>query len=79
MWVVQQAGIDPVLFGILVTKMTEIGAITPPVGLNVFVVQGAVPGLSIHDCFRGALPFVVIELMTVALLIAFPVISLGLL
>ncbi len=75
--IIQQAGIDPVLFGILVTKMTEIGAITPPVGLNVFVVQGAVPELSIGDAFRGAMPFVLIEGLIVLLLIAAPVITLG--
>ncbi|MGE0314004.1 MAG: TRAP transporter large permease [Lautropia sp.] len=77
--IIQQAGIDPVLFGILVTKMTEIGAITPPVGLNVFVVQGAVPELSIGDAFRGAAPFVLIECLIVLLLVAFPGITLGLL
>ncbi|MEZ5653928.1 MAG: TRAP transporter large permease [Burkholderiaceae bacterium] len=75
--IIEQAGIDPVLFGILVTKMTEIGAITPPVGLNVFVVQGAVPELNITDAFRGAAPFVVIEGVVVLLLIFVPILTLG--
>lgn len=75
--IINQAGIDPVFFGILVTKMTEIGAITPPVGLNVFVVQGTVPELSVAEVFRGAAPFVVIEMLIVLLLIAVPAITLG--
>lgn len=74
--IVKQAGIDPVLFGILVTKMTEIGNITPPVGLNVFVVSATNPEISIRECFQGVLPFFVMEILIVALLIAFPSITL---
>ncbi|MFC3229900.1 TRAP transporter large permease [Marinibaculum pumilum] len=70
--VVQQAGIDPILFGILVTKMTEIGVISPPVGLNVFVVKGACPELSTGQIFRGCVPFILIEFVLIALLIAVP-------
>lgn len=70
--VVVHAGINPVLFGILVTKCTEIGAITPPVGLNVFVVKNTVPELQLGECFKGAVPFVLIELVLIGLLVAFP-------
>lgn len=77
--IVQQSGINPVLFGILVTKTTEIGAITPPVGLNVFVVKNTVPELKLGEAFRGALPFVVLEILLIALLIAFPSIVTGVL
>ncbi|MEQ8346969.1 MAG: TRAP transporter large permease [Sneathiellaceae bacterium] len=77
--VIQQAGIDPVLFGILVTKMTEIGVITPPVGLNVFVVKGACPELAIGQVFRGCVPFIGMEFLLIALLIAFPFLTTGLL
>jgi len=77
--IIEQAGIDPVLFGILVTKTTEIGVITPPVGLNVFVVKSAVPEIDIGDAFRGCLPFVLMEFLLMGLLILFPVLSLGLL
>lgn len=76
--IVKQAGIDPVLFGILVVKMTEIGNITPPVGLNVFVVSTTCPEIPVREAFRGILPFFVVELVIVGLLIAFPVITLGL-
>src|SRR3546814_15477945 len=70
--VVVHAGINPVLFGILVTKCTEIGAITPPVGLNVFVVKNTVPELELGECFKGAVPFVLIELALLGILVAFP-------
>jgi tripartite ATP-independent transporter DctM subunit len=74
--IIQEAGINPVLFGILVTKMAEIGVISPPVGLNVFVVKGSYPDLNLGEAFKGCAPFVVIELVVVALLIAVPQISL---
>jgi TRAP-type C4-dicarboxylate transport system permease large subunit len=77
--VIEQIGVDPILFGILVTKTTEIGVITPPVGLNVFVVKSAVPELSVSDAFRGAAPFIVTELILIGVLIMFPALSLGLL
>jgi len=70
--VIQTAGINPVLFGIIVTKLVEIGAITPPVGMNVFVVSGAVPGLRMTEVFRGAVPFIIMEILVIGLLIAFP-------
>jgi len=74
--IVKQAGIDPVLFGILVVKMTEIGCITPPVGLNAFVVATANPAVSVREIFQGILPFFIMDLLIVSLLIAFPAITL---
>lgn len=70
--VVEQAGINPVLFGILVTKMAEISNITPPVGLNVFVLQGVAPELKLGEVFKGVGPFVLMEILLLALFIAFP-------
>ena len=67
---------DGILFGLLVVKMVEIGAITPPVGLNAFVVKSMVPNIELKDVFAGCIPFVILELIIVALLIAFPQISL---
>jgi len=67
-----ELGINPILFGILVVKMVEIGLITPPVGLNVYVVGGIRSDIPTHTIFRAVTPFVVIDLLTVALLIAFP-------
>lgn len=66
-------GIDPIWFGIFVVVMCELGLITPPVGMNLFVVQGIRPDNgSIADVMRGAVPFVVLMLAFALLLIALP-------
>lgn len=70
--IIQHAGIDPILFGILVVKAVEIGLITPPVGLNVFVVKGAVPDLPLRDVFIGCIPFVLLEIGLTVLLVMVP-------
>jgi len=59
-------------FGIIVVKMAELCLITPPIGLNCFVVAGVRPDISAQDVFRGASPFFVADVVTVAVLIAFP-------
>ena len=59
-------------FGILVVKMAELCLITPPIGLNCFVVAGVRPEVSVQDVFRGASPFFVADALTIAGLIAFP-------
>jgi TRAP-type C4-dicarboxylate transport system permease large subunit len=74
--IVMKVGFDGVLFGLLVTKMIEIGAITPPVGLNAFVVKSMAPELELKHVFQGCMPFVLMELIIVGLLIAFPQIAL---
>jgi len=70
--IIESAGVHPVFFGIFVTKLIEIGAVTPPVGINVFVVHGAVPGLKLKEIFKGVTPFIVMELLLLALLIVYP-------
>jgi len=59
-------------FGILVVKMAEFCLITPPIGLNCFVVAGVQPDLSVQDVFRGVMPFFIADGVTIALLVAFP-------
>ena len=59
-------------FGILVVKMAELCLITPPIGLNCFVVAGVRPELSVQDVFRGASPFFIADVATIVVLIAFP-------
>ena len=59
-------------FGILVVKMAELCLITPPIGLNCFVVAGVRPELSVQDVFRGASPFFIADVITIIVLIAFP-------
>lgn len=67
-------GFDPIWFGILCVKMCEIGLITPPVGLNCFIIAGIDRSTSLSDVFRGSLWFVAMELLTVSILFLFPVI-----
>lgn len=70
-------GFDGVWFGIIAIKVVEIGMITPPLGLNVYVVQSTSPvPVSMEELFRGIGPFLVTELITLTLLIAFPQITL---
>jgi C4-dicarboxylate transporter, DctM subunit len=72
-------GFDPVWFGVFITVMMELSIISPPVGLNLYVVQNLRPVKgSINDVFIGVLPFVVAMLIFVALLIQFPAIALWL-
>ncbi len=59
-------------FGILVVKMAEFCLITPPIGLNCFVVAGVRADLSVQDVFRGVTPFFIADAVTIALLVAFP-------
>ena len=70
-------GYDGVWFGVIVVKAAEIGLVTPPMGLNVFIASSA-SGVDTRTAFRGTLPFVVTELVILALLIAFPALSLWL-
>ncbi|MGL1921870.1 MAG: TRAP transporter large permease [Hyphomicrobiales bacterium] len=65
-------------FGILVVKMAEFCLITPPIGLNCFVVAGVRDDLTVQDVFRGVMPFFLADAVTIALLVAFPAIVLWL-
>jgi len=65
-------GYDPIWFGIILVKMCEICLITPPVGLNVYVVRGVAPKIPIEQIFRGIIPFLAMDIFTVAILIIFP-------
>ena len=65
-------GYDPIWFGIIVVKMCEICLITPPVGLNCYVVRSVAPDIPLEDIFRGILPFLALDILTVALFIVFP-------
>ena len=77
--IVTAVGVDPIWFGIFIVLMSEIAMITPPVGMNLYVVQGVRPdGGQIGDVMRGTLPFVIIMLVFTGLLIAFPEIVLWL-
>jgi tripartite ATP-independent transporter DctM subunit len=70
--VAQALGFNEIWFGILVVKMIEIGLITPPIGLNVYVMKGTVPDVPTHEIFRGTLPFLAVQIVNVALIMLFP-------
>jgi TRAP-type C4-dicarboxylate transport system permease large subunit len=69
-------GYDPIWFGILIVVVVEIGLISPPVGMNLFVLKTLLPGVHQSVVFRGVLPFMLADVVRMALLIAFPAISL---
>ena len=73
------AGIDMIWFGVICVKLLEIGLVTPPVGLNVYVIKGALGDrVSLGEIFRGTAWFLAADMVTLALLIAVPAISLWL-
>ena len=74
--VVLQMGIDPFWFGVLVVLTLEMGLISPPVGINVFIVKSVAPKVTLADIFRGVLRFWLAMLVTLGILIAFPQVSL---
>lgn len=65
-------GYDPVWFGILLIKLIEVGVVTPPVGLNCYVVNGIRPDIPLEKIFRGVAPFLVGEIFIIAVIVAFP-------
>lgn len=73
--VVQALGFDGIWFGVLVVAVIELGLITPPVGVNAFVLASTVPKLGLEGAFRGLFPFFKVELFIIAVLFAFPWIS----
>lgn len=76
--VITGLGFDPVWFGILIVTIVEIGMISPPVGMNLFVINSLLPDVRLTTIFRGVWPFVAADVVRLAILIAFPAISLWL-
>src|SRR5438046_66551 len=68
-------GLDPVWFGILIVVVVEIGLISPPVGMNLFVLNTLLPQVPTRTIFRGVLPFMAADCVRLAILVAFPIIS----
>lgn len=73
---IQSLGFDPVWFGILIVCVIEISLITPPVGMNVFVLSTVLPDVKATTIWRGVTPFIVADLVRLAILITFPMIAL---
>ncbi|MEQ9814894.1 MAG: TRAP transporter large permease [Azospirillaceae bacterium] len=74
--VIHQLGIDPIWFGVLVVLTLEMGLISPPVGVNVFIVKSVAPGVPLGRIFAGVMPFWLAMLVTLVILMLFPDIAL---
>jgi C4-dicarboxylate transporter DctM subunit len=74
--VIVALGIDPIWFGILIVVVVEIGLISPPVGMNLFVLNTLLPGVGTRSIFYGVLPFMAADCIRLAILVAFPAITL---
>ncbi len=74
--IIMKLGFDPIWFGVLITHLDEMSLITPPFGLNLFVMKGTVPDAQMSDIIKGVTPFIIVDLITLAIYIAFPQISL---
>ncbi len=74
--IVMQLGFDPVWFGVLIVMVIQIGLISPPVGMNLFVLNTLLPKVGLGTIFRGCWPFVAMQVATLAILLFFPEISL---
>jgi len=74
--VIVALGFDPVWFGVITIKTAEIGMVTPPVGMNVYVMKATVPEVHLGDIFKGILAFIPCDLVVLALLVAYPQIAL---
>jgi tripartite ATP-independent transporter DctM subunit len=71
--------VDLIWFGIVMVIVVELGLITPPIGMNVFTVRTMMPDIKLARIFKGVTPFVIADLIALALLFAFPAIAIGLL
>ncbi|MCW5770486.1 MAG: TRAP transporter large permease subunit [Rhodospirillaceae bacterium] len=74
--IMKQYGVDLVWFGVLVVVVTEIALITPPIGLNIFVLRSVQPEIPIGAIFRGVVPFILVDFIRLAVIAVFPALSL---
>ncbi|MGE0679104.1 TRAP transporter large permease subunit [Pseudolabrys sp.] len=72
------AGFDPVWFGVVLVVLIELGLIHPPVGMNIFIIQGQLPDVPVFKIYQGIVPFLVAPFLLLAALIAMPSIALWL-
>ncbi len=76
--VVQNLGFDPVWFGVIIVMVVELGLISPPIGMNVFIIKGMAPEVPLGHIYVGVLPFVVAEILLIAILVSLPELALWL-
>ncbi len=75
---IQSMGLDPIWFGIIMVSVVEVGLITPPVGMNLFVIMATTPGLGLGAISRGIVPFLLADVVRIGLLVLFPSLALWL-
>ncbi len=73
--IIENAGFDPIWFAVILTINMEIGLITPPVGLNLYVIKGIAPDISLPEILRGSLPFMLCMVVAIVILCIFPQIA----
>lgn len=76
--IIHQMGLSPIWFGIFLVRSMEIGFVHPPIGMNLYVIQGIAKDVPLGRIFMGVLPFLASDLLHLLLLVLFPVITLGL-
>ncbi len=76
--IVTNIGYDPVWFGVIVVMVVELGLITPPIGMNVFVIKGMAPDVNLSDIYKGVMPFVAAQILLIILVFLIPAIILWL-
>jgi len=69
---IQKLGYDPIWFGVLIVQQAEIALLTPPYGLNLFILKGAVPEASMGEIIKGVFPFLCVAILTLAIYVVFP-------
>ena len=74
--VVLRLGLDPIWFGVIIVLVSEMGVITPPVGVNVYVIKGIAPEIPLETIFKGIFPFLVAILLNTGIMMAFPKVAL---
>ena len=72
---VKELGFDPIWFGVIIVLVGEMGVITPPVGVNVFVIKGIAPDVPLETIFKGIFPFLVALIIVTVILLVFPQIA----
>ena len=76
--VITAMGYDPIWWGIINVVVIEIGMIMPPIGINVFVMQGMAPGVTLRTIYKGVTPFVIADIVRLIILVALPALTLWL-
>ena len=73
--VIKTLGFDPIWFGVIIVMTVELGLIHPPVGMNVFVIKSVIKDVKLSTVFYGVMPFVLTDILRLAMLIAFPILA----